>query len=82
MFVMLCFLADNWLCSETGKEFMDYLYVAPFSGSSVVCCQNTALCHIRVRYCTEKMEECVRLGIDGGGLCNNHSGMAKCRYAN
>lgn len=30
VFVMLCFLADNWLCSETGKEFMDYLYVAPF----------------------------------------------------
>ena len=30
VFVMLCFLADNWLCLETGKEFMDYLYVAPF----------------------------------------------------
>ena len=30
VFVMLCFLADNLLCLETGKEFMDYLYVAPF----------------------------------------------------
>ena len=30
VFVMLCFLADNWLCLETGKEFMDYLFVAPF----------------------------------------------------
>ena len=30
VFVMLGFLADNWLCLETGKEFMDYLFVAPF----------------------------------------------------
>ena len=30
VFVMLGFLADNWLCLETGKEFMDNLYVAPF----------------------------------------------------
>ena len=29
VFVTLCFLADNWLCLETGKEFMDYLFVAP-----------------------------------------------------
>ena len=29
VFVMLCFLANNWLYLETGKEFMDYLFVAP-----------------------------------------------------
>jgi hypothetical protein len=67
---------------RNGKRVYGLLICGPLSGSPVVCCQNTALCHIRVRYCTEKMEDCVRLGIDGGGLCNNHSGMAKCRYAN
>ncbi len=30
VFGVLCFLADRWLCLETGKEFMDDLIVAPF----------------------------------------------------
>lgn len=30
VFAMLCILANNWLYLETGKEFMDDLFVAPF----------------------------------------------------
>ena len=58
---------------RNGKRVYGLLICGPISDNPVVCCQNTALCHIRVRDCTEKMEDCFRLGIDGGGLCNNHS---------
>lgn len=30
MLGMLCLLANSWLCLETGKEFIDDLYVGPF----------------------------------------------------
>ena len=30
VFGVLCFLADGWLCLETGKEFIDDLIVGPF----------------------------------------------------
>ena len=65
-----------------GKRIYGLPVRGSLSGSPVVCRQNTALCHIRVRDCTEKMEDCVIVGVDDGDLRNNHSGMAKCRYAN
>jgi hypothetical protein len=35
-----------------------------------------------VRDCTEKMEDCVIVGVDDGDLRNNHFGMGKYKYAN
>lgn len=30
VFAMLCILANNWLCLETGKEFVDDMFIGPF----------------------------------------------------
>ena len=67
---------------RNGKRVYGLLICGPLSGSPVVCCQNTSFCHIRVRDCTEKMEDCVIVGVDDGDLRNNHSGMGKYKYAN
>ena len=46
------------------------------------CCQNIAICYIRVRYCIEKMEDRAVIGVDDACLCCDISGLDQCGDAN
>ena len=42
------------------------------------CCQNNKICYVRVLDCAEKVEDCITIGFDSGGLLHDICGLVKC----